>query len=104
MDKTDRIVIAIAVLVTIVTSLIIISQMSEARVRIGAMEVRLQKVEHMLSLSLSESRPSVPIGPTNGLPAFAPASREGADVEVKRRAQRKSGHYPPKNDRRTEGQ
>lgn len=72
--------------------------------RINAQEVRLQNVEHLLSLSLSESRSSASNSIARGVPASTNETRERIDAPLQRRVKRKSGHYPPAHDRRTEGE
>lgn len=68
MSRTDRVyVAAIALsLVVIVTSCCI----HQDRNRIGVLEIRLQNIEHLFSVVISESRPPAIVGPANRLPAL----------------------------------
>lgn len=72
--------------------------------RLSALEVRLQNVEHLLSLSASESRSSAVNGLAHGVPTSTNETRERVDAPLQRRAKRKPSHYAPAHDRRTEGQ
>lgn len=51
--------------------------------RLDAMEIRLRNMEHLLSLSISESRSPAFIGGTNRVSTSADAPREGINPQIK---------------------
>lgn len=70
MSRIDQVYV-VAITLSLVVMLIAISYcIHQDRNRIGVLEIRLQNVEHLLSLSLSESRSSVLTNRTDRVPAF----------------------------------
>lgn len=104
MSRTDRILIVAMMLCISIMCLVASRQAVQNRKRLEALQVRLQNIEHLFSVFISESRSSDFASRTNRVPTSADAPGKGANSEVKRRAQRKSGHYPPAHDRRATGQ
>lgn len=75
MNNTDRILIGAMMLILVIMCLMAFSQGSLNRKRLDAFEIRLQNIEHLFSVFVSEPRSPAIVGLTNELSAPANAPR-----------------------------